>query len=37
MDCNVDDFLTRHKISADMINADEVLSQFLSEMEKGLA
>ena len=32
----VDDFLVRHKIKAETINEDEVLSLFLSEMEKGL-
>lgn len=32
----VDDFLKRHMLKADMIDEDEVLSLFLSEMEKGL-
>ena len=32
----VDDFLIRHKIKAETIDDDAVLSSFLSEMEKGL-
>ena len=32
----VDDFMKRQMLKADMIDEDEVLSLFLSEMEKGL-
>ncbi len=36
MASSVDDFLIRHKIKAETVNEDEVLSLFLSEMERGL-
>lgn len=36
MSDKVDDFLTRHMIKAETVNDEEVLSFFMSEMEKGL-